>query len=51
MRIYINTVEKSRTARSDKNTNSCPKTFNKNSYYRYMFYHASKILQTNMKTG
>jgi len=30
--IYINTVEKSRTARSDekdKNTNICPKTFNK----------------------
>jgi len=24
--IYITTVEKSRTARSDKNTNSCPKT-------------------------
>jgi len=23
--IYISTVEKSRTARSDKNTNSCPK--------------------------
>jgi len=29
MHIYINIVEKSRTARSDKNTNSCPKTCNK----------------------
>ena len=28
MHIYIDTVKKSRTARSDKNTNSCPKTFN-----------------------
>jgi len=28
-RIYIDTVERSRTARSDKNTNSCSKTFNK----------------------
>ena len=27
--IYIDTVEKSRTARSDKNVNSCPKTFTK----------------------
>ena len=29
MHIYVNTVEKSRTARSDKNTDSCPSTFNK----------------------
>jgi len=29
MHSYINAVEKSRTARSDKNTNSCPKKFNK----------------------
>jgi len=27
--MYINAVEKSRTARSDKNTNSCIYTFNK----------------------
>jgi len=26
MHIYISTIQKSRTARSDKNTNSCPKT-------------------------
>ena len=29
MHIYINTIEKSRTAKSDKNTNSCPNTCNK----------------------
>ena len=29
MRICIDTVEKSRTARSDKNTNSCPRTLPK----------------------
>jgi len=30
MHICINTIEKSmQTARSDKNTDSCPKTFNK----------------------
>jgi len=42
-------VEKSRSARSDKNTNSCPKTFNK-TVNGYIFYHTSKILQTNKKT-
>ena len=37
MHIYINTVEKSRTARSDRNTNSCPNTCNKavTGYYCY----------------
>ena len=40
---------KSRPARSDKNTNSCPKTFN-NTVTGYIFYHTSKILQTNKKT-
>jgi len=40
---------KSRTAKSDKNTNSCPKTFNK-AVTGYIFYHISKILQTNKKT-
>jgi len=49
MHIYINTVEKSRTARSDKNTNSSPKTFNK-TVTGYIFYHTSKISQTNKKT-
>ena len=38
MHIYINTVERSRTARSDKNTNSCPKTFSK-TVTGYIFYH------------
>jgi len=33
------------TARSDKNTNSCPKTCNK-TVTGYIFYHTSKILQT-----
>jgi len=46
MHIYSNTVQKSRTARSDKNTNSCPKTFSKTVTW-YIFYHTSKILQTN----
>jgi len=45
MHININTLEKSRTARSDKNTNSCPKTCNK-TVSGYIFYHTSKILQT-----
>ena len=36
---------KSRTARSDKNTNSCLKTCNK-TVTGYIFYHTSKILQT-----
>jgi len=49
MHIYINTIEKSRIATSDKNTNSCPKTFNK-TVTGYIFYHTSKILQTNKKT-
>jgi len=50
MHVYINTVEKSRTARSDKNTNSCPETLNK-TVTGFKFYHASEILQTNKKTG
>ena len=37
--------QKSRTARSDKDTNSCPKTCNK-TVTGYIFYHTSKILQT-----
>ena len=45
MHIYIDTVEKSRTARSDKNANSCPRTFNI-TITGYIFYHTSKILQT-----
>ena len=45
MHVYIDTVEKSRTAASDKNTNSCPETFNK-TVTGYIFYHTSKILQT-----
>jgi len=51
MHIYISrpTVEKSRTARSDKNTNSCPKTFNK-TVTGHVFYHTSKLLQTKKKT-
>ena len=49
MHIFISAVEKSRTARSDKNTNSCPKTFNK-TVTGYIFYHTSKILQANKKT-
>ena len=50
MHIYIDRVEKSRTARSDKNTNSCcRKAFNK-TVARNIFYHKSKILQTNKKT-
>jgi len=40
---------KSRTARSDKNTNSCHKTCNKTAT-GYIFYQTSKILQTNKKT-
>ena len=44
MHIYIETVEKSRTARSDKNTNSGPETFNI-TITGYIFYHTSKILQ------
>jgi len=35
----------SRTARSDKNTNSCPKACNK-TVTGYVFYHTSKISQT-----
>ena len=49
MHIYITTIWKSRTARSDKNINSCPKTFVK-TVTGYIFYHTSKILQTNKKT-
>jgi len=45
MHVYINAAEKSRTARSDKNTDSCPKTLNKTVTW-YIFYHTSKILQT-----
>jgi len=41
MQIYINTIEKSRTARSDKNTNSCPETFNK-TVIGCIFYHIKK---------
>jgi len=40
---------KSRTARPDKNTNSCPKTCNK-TVTGYIFYHTSKILQTKKTT-
>jgi len=47
MQIYIDTIEKSRTARSDKNTNSCPETFDK-IVTGYIFYHTSKMLE---KTG
>ena len=39
---------KSRTARSDKNTNSCPKTWIK-TVTGYIFYHTSKILQTRKR--
>ena len=42
-------MEKGGTARSDKNNNSCPETFNK-TVTGYIFYHTSKILQTNKKT-
>ena len=42
MYTYINTIEKSRTAGSNKNTNSCPKTFIK-TVAEYTFYHTSKI--------
>jgi len=49
MHICINTMEKGGTARSDKNNNSCPETFNK-TVTGYIFYHTSKILQTNKKT-
>jgi len=37
MHIYINTVERSRTARSDKNTNSCPITFSTHTATVYIF--------------
>ena len=40
--IYVNTVEMSRTARSDKNTNSCPGRVTKTVSARYIFYHTSK---------
>ena len=43
MHTYTNTDEKSRASRSDKNTNSCPKTFNK-TVTGYIFYHTNKIL-------
>ena len=46
MHICIDTVEKSRTARSDKNTNSCPKTYNK-TVTGYIFYHTTNMLQTS----
>jgi len=49
MHICIDTIEKSRTARSDKNTNSCPKTCNK-TVTKYIFYHTNKILQKKKKT-
>jgi len=49
MHIYINTIQNSRTARSDKNTNSCPKAFNE-TVTGYIFYHTSKISQTDKKT-
>ena len=39
----------SRTARSDKSTNSCPKTFNE-TVTGYIFHHASKMLQTKKNT-
>ena len=45
MHINISTIEKSRTARSDKNTNGCPKTCNK-TVTGYIFYHTTKMLQT-----
>jgi len=38
MHICINTMEKGGTARSDKNNNSCPETFNK-TVTGYIFYH------------
>jgi len=49
MHIYINIIYKSRTARSDKNTNSYPKTFIKTAT-RYIFYQTSKKVQSNKKT-
>jgi len=49
MHIDISKVEKSRTARSDKNTSCCPETFNK-IVTGYVFYHTSKMLETNRKT-
>ena len=49
MHIYIDTIEKSRTARSDKDTNSCPETFDK-IVTGYVFYHTSKMSETNRKT-
>jgi len=39
MHIYIDTVEKCRTARSDNNTNSCTRTFNKNGYWVHVLPH------------
>jgi len=44
----FNAVEKSRTARSDKNTNSCPKTFNK-TVTGYIFYHTVKYYKQTRK--
>jgi len=50
-RFYIDTVERRRTATSDKNTSSCPKTFSKTVTYGVHNYDTSKILKTNKKTG
>ena len=50
-RFYIDAVERSRTATSDKNTSSCPKTFSKTVTYGVHNYDTSKILKTNKKTG
>jgi len=45
--IYSNTILEEQTARSDENTNSCPKTCNKTvTGYIGLFYHTSKILRT-----
>ena len=45
-RFYIDTVERSRTARSDKTTSSCSKTFSKTVTYGVHNYYTSKILKT-----
>ena len=50
MHIYINTAEKSRTARSDKNTNCCPKRCDK-TVTGYMFYHTSKTRSSAIAEG
>ena len=42
MHICTNTILEEWTARSDMNTNSCPKTFNKNSHWVHILSHKYK---------